>query len=130
MPSMDGRDESSIVEALIVGGFLQLLVTVALDQWGRWVSRRRGGAFRYAVWMPALAFLLQVIGVAIATTLLVRAFDAVASTDPMHKAAQLAESISSAMSFSAPFLLVSSVLFVASVITFAIGSFLPRRDAA
>lgn len=117
------------VEDIVLGVVIQVAIVAALHAWGRWVAARQGGvAWRRAAWMPWVAFALGSIGAVIGVVFLLGAFAAVASVDPADKASRLAGGISNAMRYSAPFLLSSWALYVASVVAFLLGSVRsPRR---
>lgn len=118
-------------EELAQGFVVQVLIVAALHAWGRWVAARQGGvAWRRATSMPWVALGLGSIGAAIGVGFAVRTFAAIGSVDPAEKATRLADGISRAMSYSAPFLLGSWALYLASLIAFLIGSVrAPRRTA-
>jgi hypothetical protein len=91
--------------------------------WGRWVARRRGSAgWRRASLMPLFALGLAALGVVIPTVMMLGAFSDVASVEASHKAAVLARSISEAMNLAALFALPSALLYLASLVSFIVGS--------
>lgn len=132
MPAVDvGGAENGVVGMMAVAAVSQLLVSLALFAWGRWVARRRGGTgWRRAAWMPIAALVLSVVGMVVSTVTLVAAFDAIATADPADKARQLAQHISEAMNATALFAVPSTLLYAASFVSFAIGSLLRPRASA
>jgi hypothetical protein len=61
----------SLLPWFIVGMTVQTVVAVGLLLWARWVARRRGTpGWRRAAWLPALALVLNVAGVAATAWLL------------------------------------------------------------
>src|SRR5688572_2772566 len=104
---------------------IELLITVAvhaavawtLHTWGCWVARRRGGTgWRYAAVMPVGAFWLALIGIAISRFLLVPAWRT--PDDPTH----IAAAVSAALNATATFAALAAALYVASLVTFAVGT--------
>jgi UPF0716 family protein affecting phage T7 exclusion len=109
---------------LVLGIALQLLVTWALTAWGAWVARRQGNTrfWRFASYTPWLSLGFLLVGTIIGVTLLSRAFEATKTVDPAHKAARLAEGISSAMNASALFMIPGYALLLFGIVSFAVGS--------
>src|SRR5688572_17377485 len=90
-----GGSELGVIAAVVVGGLVQLGVSLALFLWGRWVARRRaGGLWRAAAWAPIVACVLAIVGAVVGTVLLVRGFASIANAEPTQKATVLARSIS------------------------------------
>lgn len=116
MPNVPG-----IVGALL--GFLfNIAVPLGLFVWGRSVARKRGGRrWRLASYLPLVAALAPMVGVFFTVLALIHTFGAVASADPSTKARLLAEGIATAMWSTAIGTGVAVVVYIASVVTFAIG---------
>lgn len=124
-----GESESGVVGAIAVAAVLQLLFSLGLFAWGRWVARRHGGrGWRRAAWMPLVAVALAIAGMIVSTVALVRAFGAVASVEAADRARVLAENISEAMNVTALFAVPSTLLYGASIVAFSIGSLLRPRE--
>lgn len=123
--------ESSIVSSIAVGVVIQLIVSLGMYAWARWVARRHGGrAWRLASWMPLVALVLSVTGLVWSVTLLVRAFEATAAVNAADRATYLSEEISVAMNCAAIFALPSWALYLASLVTSFVGSVRKPRAAA
>ncbi len=118
-----------MVGAIAVAAVVQVLVALGLHAWGRWVARRRGGGrgWRRAAWAPLVAVVLSIFGMIVPAVMLVRAFDGIANVDPAMKATVLAENISAAMNATALFAVPSTLLYLASIVAFAIGSLMKPR---
>jgi len=97
--------------------------------WGRSVAKKRGGrGWLLASYLPLLAATASMVGVFFTIVGLIRAFGAVAHADPSSKATLLAEGIATAMWATALGVGVSLVLYVASIVTFAVGELTARRE--
>ena len=107
---------------LVLAVVLQLAIVWALSRWGRWVSHRKAGGWRFLGWLPWLAFGFGVVGAATGAFLLVSSFSSVAAVDPSHKATVLASGISRAMTISAPMILTSWALYLTSIVLCIVGS--------
>jgi len=115
--------ESGVFESVAGAIVVQLIFSLALFAWGRWVARRKGTAgWRRAAWMPLVALVLAIAGVTASTLALLRSFQAIANADPAEKARLLAEHISEAMNATAFFAIPTVLLYLASVVAFFIGS--------
>lgn len=116
--------EEALVTQLVVGLVVQIVVTGALAAWGRWVEARMGGgaAWKWARRGPWLSFALVVPGMLLGIWLITRAFGAVQTASPEHRARALAEGLSTAMNVSALFFLPGYLILLASLVTFIVGS--------
>lgn len=114
----------------MIGFLLNIAVPIALFAWGRSVANRRGGrGWRLASYLPLVAALASMVGVFLTVLGLMRAFGATASTDAASKATVLSEGIATAMWGTAIGMGLSIALYVASVVTFAVGELTkPRTD--
>lgn len=105
---------------------IPLLITLGLFLWGRSVAAKHGTrGWRLASWMPIVATVAHHLGLAGTVVGLVMSFDAVASVPAAERASALSDGIATAMWSTAIGLGLSLTLYLASVITFAVGSFLP-----
>jgi hypothetical protein len=122
--------ELFIIVPLVLGLAIQLLSTVGLWIWGRRVAAKHGGrAWRWAARMPLAALAVGLLGAGVTVVALVRAFRAIAAVPPEQKATLLSERIAGAMVATAVAGPVSLLLYVASVVVFAVGSAQsPRPD--
>jgi hypothetical protein len=103
---------------------VELVVTLVLAAWGRWVAKRHEGArvYRYAAWGPWISLALRAVGTIVTVVLLVRAFGATTSAPPDRRAIELADSISDAMLAVLIFAIPGYVLLLASSVVFVVGS--------
>jgi hypothetical protein len=126
---VDGS-ESGIWLAVAVVVAVQVLFSLGLHAWARWVATRQGGAafWRRASWLPLIALVAVVVSTGLSVVFLIRAFTAVADADASEKARLLAENIGGAMNASAVLGLPSSLLYVASFSLCVFGSI--RRPRA
>jgi hypothetical protein len=116
-------NEVTLIIPLAIGFGVQLLITLGLRVWGRWVARRQGGVWwQRASLMPPVALVLATVGIAGTMTQLVRAFERVQTVNPEYKAAALADGISGAMLFTAICGSAAGLLYAASFVTFLVGS--------
>src|SRR3954470_17247375 len=118
-------NESLLLGQVVIAFVLQAAVSLGLWMWGRWIARRHAAAFwRLAASAPLLALTLSLLGIGFSVVFLLRAFGAVASADPSMKATLLAKNISMAMNGAALFVLPSWLLYLGSLVAFAVGSLL------
>lgn len=111
-----------------VSAVLQLLFSVGLVAWGRWVARRHGSRrWRVAAWMPLVAVGLAITGTVVSTLTLVSAFSSIQYVDPADRSRILADAISAAMNRTALFAVPSTLLYGTSIVAFAIGSLMRPR---
>lgn len=111
-----------------IGLLMNLVFPLVLFAWGRSVAKRRGGrSWRLASYMPLIAVISSMLGFLLTVFGLIRSFGAVASVDPSQKAAQLSAGIAMAMWATAIGLGISVVLYIASIVTFAIGELTKPR---
>lgn len=127
-----GAGEGSILltgAAFVATGLVQAGISVALYFWGQSIAaRRRSTVWWWVSFGPLLALLLATVG-GIGTTMgLVRSFDAVSQADPELKAQLLADGISTTMNLTAFTVVPSWLLYVASLVAFTLGTFLPVQD--
>lgn len=102
---------------------MPLLLVLALFAWGRSVAAKHGTrGWRIAAWMPIAGLVVHHVGVLGTVVGLVRAFGAVSSVAPSDRAPMLANGIATAMVSTAVGVSLSLVLYLASVVTFAVGS--------
>lgn len=112
-----------------VGLLVHVAVPVALVIWGRSVARKRGGrGWLLVSYLPLLAAMASTVGVLFTIVGLIRAFEAVAHADPASKATLLAEGIATAMWATAIGIGVSILLYVASIVAFAVGELTARAE--
>lgn len=98
-------------------------VSIAMVLWGRWVARRHPtAAWRLASHIPLAALGLAALQYATTAYLITRAFGQVSSAMPDQKARMLAEAISEAMNWGAVFGLPALLLYLASGVTFLLGT--------
>ncbi|MBN8616607.1 MAG: MotA/TolQ/ExbB proton channel family protein [Deltaproteobacteria bacterium] len=123
MPSLPGMCGAEIIP---------LLITLGLFLWGRSVADKHGTrGWRLASWMPIVAIVVHHLGIAGTVVGLVMSFGAVASVPAAERASALSDGIATAMWSTAIGLGLSLTLYLASVITFSIGSFrAPLADRA
>lgn len=108
---------------LLSAAAVQVLVTLGLHAWGRWVAARQGGRWwRRASWMPLLGLGLALLGIAATVILLVQAFGALSGVDAANRASALSDGIARAMVATAATAPVSSLLYLASLVVFSVGS--------
>lgn len=102
-------------------------IALGLHVWARWVGRRhRLPWWRRSAWLPVIAFVLTVVGVATAVVYLLLAFDAVNAVTPTLKATIVARNISRAVNVSAALSFPAWALYAVSVVTSLVGSMLRR----
>ncbi|MGZ3423334.1 MAG: hypothetical protein ACXVEE_36065 [Polyangiales bacterium] len=113
-----------LVSECVTGLVLQVLLTMALSAWGRWVARRRGGgrAWAWAPRAPWISFALLTAGLLVTVPMLLRAFEHTATVDAASRASALANGISRAMTVAALFFVPGYLVLIAFVIVCAIGS--------
>lgn len=113
----------------LLGFAVHIGVVVALYAWGRRVAARHGGVWwQRASKLPLVAFASELLGVALTVVFLVRSFGALDRVDASHKAEVLARSISNAMNASAVFVVLAALLYLASVVVFAVGTLRKPRE--
>lgn len=118
-----GAGESAVIASVAMAIAFHVVCALVLFAWGRWVARRRGTAgWRRAAWMPIGALVTAAVGIVVSVFGLLRAFGAVASVDAADKARVLAQAISESMNAAVFFAIPSALLYVASLLAFAIGS--------
>ncbi len=111
------------IPAMCGAEIVPLLITVGLFLWGRSVAAKHGTrAWRLASWMPIAAIVLHHLGIVGTIVGLVMSFDAVASVPAAERASALSDGIATAMWSTAIGLGASITLYLASVITFGVGS--------
>jgi hypothetical protein len=117
-------NELFLVVPLLLGFGLQLLFTVGLWIWGRRVAAKHGGgrAWRWVARMPFAALATGFLGAAVTVAALTRELSAVANAPAAQKANLLSEGIARAMLATAVAAPVSLLLYLASVVVFAVGS--------
>lgn len=113
----------------LLGFAVHVGIVVALYAWGRWVAARHGGAWwQRASKLPLVAVASELLGVALTAVFLVHSFGALDRVDPSHKAEVLARSISNAMNAAAVFRGIAALLYLASVVVFAVGTLRKPRE--
>ncbi len=113
----------------LLGFAVHVGVVVALYAWGRRVAaRHRGVWWQRASKLPLVAVASELVGVALTAVFLVQSFGALDRVDPSRKAEMLARSISNAMNATAVFGVLAALLYVASVVVFAIGTLRKPRE--
>ena len=110
----------------LVGGAIGFLVNIAIPlalfAWGRSVANRRGGrGWRVASYLPLVAALASLVGFFFTIVGLIGAFEAVSDTDAASRATVLSQGIATAMWATAIGMGLSIVLYVASIVVFAVG---------
>jgi MotA/TolQ/ExbB proton channel family len=114
-----------------IGLLMNLIFPLLLFAWGRSVANKRmGRGWRLASYMPLIAVISSMLGFLLTVLGLLRAFSAVANVDPSEKASHLAAGISMAMWATAIGMGISVLLYVASIVTFAIGELTRPRAAS
>lgn len=122
--------ELFIVVPLLLGFALQAAFTVGLWIWGRRVAAKHGGsrAWRWAAWMPIAAMAVGFLGAVLTVVALVGEFTAIGDVPPAQRASVLSEGIARSMGAIAVAGPASLLLYVASVVVFAVGTAQgPRR---
>jgi len=100
--------------------------SLCLFAWGRWVARRhpQSAGFRHAAKAPLVALGVLVLGILWGIAAMARvSADARSATVASDKARVFAEGISAAVNAYALFAAVAGMLWLASVVAFAWGSF-------
>lgn len=109
--------------AMCGGEIIPVLVTIGLFLWGRSVADKHGTrGFRLASWMPIAAIVVHHLGIGGTVIGLVMSFGAVESVPASERAMALSDGIATAMWSTAIGLAVSALLYLASVITFTVGT--------
>lgn len=118
----------AIPVALIVVA-VQLLIALALVVWGRRTAVRRGGglAWRIAAWAPMVAFVIAVAGIGVTVAGLITTFRSLGAVSPAQKQQLLSDGIAQAMAATAIAVPMAWLLFVGSVVMFAVGSSMPQH---
>jgi hypothetical protein len=115
--------------AFILTGLVQAAISVALYFWGQSIAaRRRSRLWWWISFGPLLALLIATAGGIGTAVGIVRSFDAVNQVDPQQKAQVLASGISMAMNITAFTTVPSWLLYVASLVAFTLGTFLPLPE--
>lgn len=117
----------------LLGALLGFLFNIALPLglfvWGRSVARKLGGrAWRQASYLPLGAAIAPMIGVFFTVLGLIHAFDAAATADPSTKAHVLSTGIATAMWSTAIGTGGGIVIYIASIVTFAVGELQSRHE--
>jgi hypothetical protein len=108
---------------LAVAGLGQLLISLLLFLWGRFVGRRRRGTWwRRAAWLPWVACAVAMTTLTLSLSGMIRSFEVVATTEAANKATVLADGISSAMAPLALGIPVAWLLYTVSFVTFLVGT--------
>jgi hypothetical protein len=123
--------EQLLILPIVTGVTIQVTVSLALRAWGKWVASRQGQGiwWRRAAWAPVVALLLAIVGVGLTCAQLVHAFSLANLTSADQRSFVLAEGIARAMRTTGWTVPLSWLLYVASLVIFAIGS-LRRRVAS
>jgi hypothetical protein len=113
-----------LIDQLVVGLVLQVVMTLALAAWGRWVAKRRGGtrAWTWAARGPWASFVVLTVGMLITIRMLMNVFDGLANSDPARKQQILSEGIARAMTVSAMFIVPGYLILIVCVTMFIVGS--------
>jgi hypothetical protein len=99
------------------------------QRWGLGVAERRGGGrWRLAYGLPAAAFWVALIGMAVSTVLLVHTWRTSMSSGRADRATVLAEGIAVTMNLTAVFSGLAGLLYVAAGVMAAIGTLGRRRS--
>lgn len=122
-----------VITLVLLGGTLlvHLLFVLGLFFWGRWVARRLGTrGWRRAAWLPLAALGLEGMAFAVFVVLVVSGFlDVGHLQDPSAKTSALSLHISTASGWASFVGVPAAALYVASVVTFSVGSFRrPRQE--
>ena len=112
----------------LLGLLFHFFVVAGLTFWAHRVATRRGGAYRLAQVLPLLALLSTCLGVGVTAVSMMRAFNAVADAAAYERASLLAEDISMAMNATLCGLVLTVLLYLASVGVSAFGTWGPRAD--
>lgn len=123
---MNGVEVEAVpsLPAMCGAEIIPLLITLGLFLWGRSVAHKHGTrGWRLASWMPIAAIVIHHLGLAGTVVGLVVSFSAVANVTAAERASALSDGIATAMWSTAIGLGLSLTLYLASVITFGIGSF-------
>jgi len=111
----------SILSA-VFGVVFQLGVAFGLFAWARRVANARGGVYRKLQYLPLLGLSATFVGVCVTSVFLVSAFGNVANAPASSRALRLAQDISGAMNATAIGILLTLVLYVASALSSAVGT--------
>jgi hypothetical protein len=112
--------------SFVVTGLVQAGISVLLYFWGQSIAARRASSWWWwASFAPLLALLLATVGGIGTAVQLVRAFDAANLAAPQDRALLLADGLSHAMNLAALTAVPSWLLYVASLVLFTVGTFLP-----
>jgi hypothetical protein len=114
--------------AFIMTGLVQAGISVLLYFWGQSIAARRAGTWWWwASFAPLLALLLATLGGIGTAVGLVQAFDAASLAEPQDRALMLSDGLSAAMNLAALTAVPSWLLYVASLVVFTVGTFLPTE---
>jgi hypothetical protein len=115
--------------SFIVTGLVQAGISVLLYFWGQSIAARRSSPWWWwASFTPLLALLLATVGGIGTAVQLVYAFDAANLAPPEDRALVLADGLSHAMNLAALTAVPSWLMYVASLVVFTVGTFLPPVD--
>jgi len=125
-----GVEAAPSLPAMCGAELIPLLIVIGLFLWGRSVAAKHDTrGWRLASWMPIAGIVVHHLGLVGTIVGLVHAFGAVASVAPEQRASQLSDGIATAMWATAFGVGLSLLLYLASVITFAIGSWTPPASS-
>jgi hypothetical protein len=100
-----------------------IAIVFGLFTWGRWVARRHNRAFWHrAAWMSLVGLALEGLGFIVALAIFAGSFGGIVDSPGASEATALALAISRAMNWGVPIAAPTLLLYVASVVTFTIGS--------
>jgi hypothetical protein len=116
--------DKSLVSLLLVAMLLQVLISLGLFVWGRWVARRqgRGRWWRLCCWLPMIGLAVAAAGLAVVAVFLVQGYGALSDGDPAARATRLAQTISEAMNCAALFGPIAWAFYLGGIVVFTIGS--------
>jgi hypothetical protein len=110
------------IATMAAAGGVQLLFTLGLSAWGRWVARRHGTVgWRRAAMLPWIAFAFAAIGVASTAFFLLHGLSAMHSASD-RKAELLTNAIGNAMWSTVLTAIPAYALYLASIVAFVIGT--------
>ena len=122
---------AQLLPQMVLGVAVQVALSLGLHAWGRSVAKRHvGWPWRWAAWMPLVALGLVIAGAILSTVVLLRAFGSVSSVTPAERQVLLASGISSAMTWTAVLVVPAWLLYLASVLAFAVGWFRQPASSA
>jgi hypothetical protein len=113
-----------LIDQLFIGLVLQVLMTLGLAMWGRWVAKRRGGgrAWVWAARGPWVSLVLLTLGTLVSVRMLNSAFHQVQAASASDRQHLLSNGIAKAMRVSAIFLIPGYSVLLVCVTMFIVGS--------